>query len=168
MRERTPRYLLGWRDICRSTDERTAIASVIPLAAVGNNVPVQYVAPKFSGRLMAALQGNLSALVRDFAARHKVGGTRLNFFVYKQLPVLPPDTYSETDLDYIVPRVLHLHRRGSQALRRRPRLRGSALPLRPGASPPPQERAGRLLRVPLWPRPRRAALHPRPRRPNRT
>ena len=29
-----PKWLIGWRDICRSTDERTVIAGVIPLVAV--------------------------------------------------------------------------------------------------------------------------------------
>jgi hypothetical protein len=46
--------------------------------------------------------------VLDFVARHKVGGTHLNFFIYKQLPVLPPESYTEDDLDFIVPRVLEL------------------------------------------------------------
>ena len=32
----------------------------------------------------------------------------LNYFVYKQLPVLPPDHYTEADLAFIVPRVLEL------------------------------------------------------------
>ena len=52
--------------------------------------------------------GNLTSLVFDFVARHKVGGTHLNFFIIKQLPVLPPEAYSEKDLAYIVPRVLEL------------------------------------------------------------
>ena len=29
-------WLLGWRDICRSTDERTVISASIPRAAVGD------------------------------------------------------------------------------------------------------------------------------------
>ena len=37
----------------------------------------------------SALTANLSAIVLDFVARHKVGGTNLNFFIAKQLPVLP-------------------------------------------------------------------------------
>ena len=32
----------------------------------------------------------------------------MNYFIYKQLPVLPPDRYSEADLAFIVPRVLEL------------------------------------------------------------
>ena len=32
----------------------------------------------------------------------------MNYFIYKQLPVLPPEHYTETDLAFIVPRVLEL------------------------------------------------------------
>ncbi|HQF40532.1 MAG TPA: SAM-dependent DNA methyltransferase, partial [Opitutaceae bacterium] len=105
---RSPRWLMGWRDICRSTDERTVIASVVPRAAVGNNLPLMLFGEKISAPCCAALLGNLCAMVLDFVARHKVGGTHLNFFIYKQLPVLPPTAYTEADLAYIVPRVLEL------------------------------------------------------------
>ena len=33
-----PRWLLGWRDICRSTDERTVVATVFPRAGVGHTM----------------------------------------------------------------------------------------------------------------------------------
>ena len=105
---RRPKYLLGWRDICRATDERTVIAGVVPLAAVGNNFPLAFIGLDQSTRHIGALQANLTALPLDFVARHKVGGTHLNYFIFKQLPVLRPSQYSETDLDYIVPRVLEL------------------------------------------------------------
>jgi hypothetical protein len=52
--------------------------------------------------------GNLTALVFDFVARQKIGGTTLNYFYIKQFPVLPPDRYTEADLAFIVPRVLEL------------------------------------------------------------
>ena len=32
----------------------------------------------------------------------------MNYFIFKQLPILPPDRYTEADLAYIVPRVLEL------------------------------------------------------------
>jgi len=44
----------------------------------------------------------------DYLARQKVGGTHLTYGYLKQLPVLPPDRYSEADLAFIVPRVLEL------------------------------------------------------------
>lgn len=31
-----------------------------------------------------------------------------NFFLFEQIPTLPPSAYMQTDLDYIVPRVLEL------------------------------------------------------------
>ena len=33
-------WLLGWRDICRNTDTRTVIASVLPRAGVGHTFPL--------------------------------------------------------------------------------------------------------------------------------
>jgi len=32
----------------------------------------------------------------------------MNFFIVKQLPVIPPERYTEKDLEYITPRVLEL------------------------------------------------------------
>ena len=99
---------MGWRDITNATNERTVIASVVPRVGVGNNMPLMLFAPATNAANQAALLGNLVCLTFDFVARHKVGGTHLNYFIYKQLPVLPPDRYTPADLAYIVPRVLEL------------------------------------------------------------
>ena len=47
-------------------------------------------------------------MVCEYTARQKMGGDHLNFFILKQLPVLPPDRYTPMDLDFILPRVLEL------------------------------------------------------------
>lgn len=99
-------WLLGFRDITNATNERTVIAHVIPRSAVGNQFPLVF-SDKPVGHV-AALLGSLSSLVLDFHARHKVGGTHLNFYLAKQLAVLPPSTYTDTVLQQIVPRVLEL------------------------------------------------------------
>lgn len=57
---------------------------------------------------LAALLGNLSSLALDYTARFKVGGIHLNFFIFRQLPVLPPTYYSTARLDFAIPRVLEL------------------------------------------------------------
>lgn len=108
MDRRSPRWLMGWRDITNATNERTVIASVIPRVAVGNNLPLMLFGANLDARKVAVLLGNLCSLVLDFVARHKVGGTHLNYFIYKQLPILPPDRYTTADLDFIAPRVLEL------------------------------------------------------------
>ncbi|MEJ2064438.1 MAG: N-6 DNA methylase [Reinekea sp.] len=100
-------WLMGWRDICRATDERTVIASVVPKSGVGNQMPLLLSLTEDT-KLHAVLLANLSVLVLDFVARHKTGGTHMNYFIFKQLPVLSPERYTDTDLAFIVPRVLEL------------------------------------------------------------
>ena len=108
-------WLLCWRDIARNTDTRTVIAAVIPRVAVGNSAPIIF--PSDEGpAAVAALYANLNSFVLDYVARQKVGGTNLNYFIIKQLPVLPPDTYeahatwqpNETLQNWIAKRVLEL------------------------------------------------------------
>lgn len=101
-------WLLGWRDICRATDERTVIASVVPLSGTDFTIRINVGGASLPTAFYACLVANLNALVLDFSARQKIGGTHLADFITKQLPVLPPDHYTEADLAFIVPRVLEL------------------------------------------------------------
>lgn len=97
---------MGWRDICRATDERTVISSVTPVVGVGHTMPL--FATTTDSLYTAALLGNLCSLTLDYCARVKVGGTHLTYGYLKQFPVLRPDRYTEADLAFIVPRVLEL------------------------------------------------------------
>ncbi|GIV88242.1 MAG: hypothetical protein KatS3mg055_0760 [Chloroflexus sp.] len=103
--ERT--WLIGFRDITNATNERTAIVSLVPAVGVGHTLPLvmaeNHDAPRF-----ALLLANLNALVLDWVMRQKLGGTHLTFFIFRQLPVLPPTGYTAADLRFIVPRVLEL------------------------------------------------------------
>lgn len=106
MDRRSPRWLMGWRDICRATDMRTLISSVIPRAGVGDKFLLMLT--KQPAPLAAALLGCLDSLVCDYIARQKIGGTSFKYFTMKQIAVLPPSHYTESDLAFIVPRVLEL------------------------------------------------------------
>lgn len=106
LKTNVPGWLLGFRDICRSTDERTVIASVLPRVGVGHTMPL--FAVNASANKTAALLGNFCSLVLDFIVRQKIGGTHLTYGYLKQIPLLLPDFYTETDLNFIVPRVLEL------------------------------------------------------------
>ena len=44
----------------------------------------------------------------DNILRQKIGGTSLSFFILKQLPILPPESYTEEDIEFISTRVLEL------------------------------------------------------------
>jgi hypothetical protein len=82
-------WLLGWRDICRSTDERTVICSVIPRSAVGDKYLLAL--PTADADLLCAC---LSSFVLDYCARQKFAGTSLKYYLFKQLPVPVPDVFS--------------------------------------------------------------------------
>lgn len=107
-------WLLGWRDICRSTDERTVIASVIPRVGVGHVFPLAMVSatPRHAARLLA----NLNSACLDFVARQKVGGTHLTFFIANQLPILADSDYDQhapwsttnSVAEWLKPRILEL------------------------------------------------------------
>lgn len=104
-------WLLGWRDICRSTDQRTLIASVVPRAGTGDTFLLALPQPA-----AASLFASLCSFALDYAARQKVGGTHLKYHVIKQLPVLAPSAYdvpakwspNSTVRDWLLPRVLEL------------------------------------------------------------
>ncbi len=102
-------WLIGFRDIARATDERTAIFSLLPRVGVGHKIPLVMTSISRHPTIHSAcLLGNLNCLVLDYMARHKVGGLSLSYFILKQLPIFPPDIYSPTYLSCIVPRVLEL------------------------------------------------------------
>lgn len=100
-------WLLAFRGITNATNERSAIFSIIPKFGFGNSAPVMILGID-KANLVSCLQANLSSLVFDFVTRQKLGGTNFNFFIVKQLPVIPPETYTEADIKYISTRVLGL------------------------------------------------------------
>lgn len=99
-------WLLGFRRIARSTDERTSIFTCLPTYGAGDSVFL--LLSQESAPLQVVLLGLLDSLPLDYVARQKVGGTNLNFHYLKQFPVLPPSAYGPQDLRFLVPRVLEL------------------------------------------------------------
>ncbi|MCL4528589.1 MAG: hypothetical protein M1282_04160 [Chloroflexi bacterium] len=98
-------WLLVWRDVTNSTNERTCVATAIPRVAATRKCPALGNSAECSSTMLLA---NLNSLVLDYVARQKIGGMSLAFFILKQLPVLPPSAYTPADIDFIAPRVLEL------------------------------------------------------------
>jgi hypothetical protein len=97
---------LVFRRVSNSTNERTIVATFIPRTPVNDKGVIIRSGQKLQHQ--CCLLANLNSLSFDFVARKKVGGTQVDFFIMKQLPVLPPITYTHTLTDYIVPRVIEL------------------------------------------------------------
>jgi hypothetical protein len=96
------RWLLGFRDISRSTDERTMIASLLPVSAVNHKLPLVFADTDLN--LIAAIW---SSFVFDYVARQKVGATSMAYFLLKQLPMLDPNALAQ-QRDWIEHRVTYL------------------------------------------------------------
>jgi hypothetical protein len=108
-------WYVGFRDIGRSTDSRTLIASIVPYSAIAHTLPL--IIPQASkARETLCLLASLLTFALDYVVRQKLGGTHLTYGFLKQLPVLAPDVYTEpaawdratTLLDWLSSRVLEL------------------------------------------------------------
>ncbi len=96
-------WLLGFRKTARATDVRTLITAAVPIVAVNDKLQLMLVP-----RLVQCMMAALSSMACDYFTRQKLGGTDLSFFVVRQLPIHPPDAYTDEDLTFITPRVLEL------------------------------------------------------------
>ena len=108
-------WLLGWRDICRNTDTRTVIPSLVPRVGIGHTFPLALpVVDDWS--LGAALYANLTTYALDYIARQKIGGTHVTYGLIKQFPVFSPEVYRHPlgwgpeipAYDWLLPRILEL------------------------------------------------------------
>jgi hypothetical protein len=96
-------WFLGWRDIARSTDERTMICSAVPRSAAADTLLLMLPTPHPD-----LLLANLSSFVFDYVVRQKSSGNHLKFFTVKQLPVIPPSAYDDEIRSFVEQRVLEL------------------------------------------------------------
>ncbi len=106
-------WLQAFRSIVRATDKRTLLMNNIPLGGVVNIAPIlEY---KHARAVASTLVlANMNSVPLDYATRSAIGGAAMNFFIVKQLPVLPPEAHLEEAfagvrwVEFIVPRALEL------------------------------------------------------------
>ncbi|WP_420077170.1 Eco57I restriction-modification methylase domain-containing protein [Streptomyces sp. JL3001] len=97
-------WILGFRKITNTMNERTVITFAFPLAGLGDSGNILIPSNTWHPEL---LYSNSVAMVLDYVLRQKLGGTNLNFFQFEQLPFL-----SEVQLvrhtQILTPRILEL------------------------------------------------------------
>ncbi|MFE7747925.1 Eco57I restriction-modification methylase domain-containing protein [Streptomyces sp. NPDC057428] len=97
-------WVMGWRDICRASDERTMICAIAPAHGFGHPFPLAFpAAPEHAPLLSAAF----SSMACDYAVRQKIGGTHLTYGYVHQLPVPTPGQLAPHG-PFITPHVLEL------------------------------------------------------------
>ena len=105
--EWTHKWILAYRDVTKSTNERTFVLSCIPdSCGVGHTATLLYA--ERGCMPGAVLLGMMSSLTFDYVARQKNGGKHMSTFIAKQLPVLTPDQIPSTMQWQIVKRVAEL------------------------------------------------------------
>jgi len=101
MDQRSPKWLMGFRNISNSTNERTFIPFIFPRGGLGNSGTIIFGLNRENTIILAV---NMSSLVFDFIVRQKVGGTNLNQFYVKQFPVIDYNSITGKVIDYITSR----------------------------------------------------------------
>ncbi|HEY3333310.1 MAG TPA: N-6 DNA methylase [Capsulimonadaceae bacterium] len=87
-------FLVAFRDITNRDLERTAAFAILPRVAVGHQAPLVIFNCKALMKGMFVAERN--SIASDYVTRNKIDGSHLTYFVLKQLPTLPPDTYKES------------------------------------------------------------------------
>jgi N-6 DNA Methylase len=108
-------WMLGFASVTSPTNERTFCPSLVPASGAGNSFPLMF--GKTEAGHLSLLLSCTSSFAFDYAARQKVGGVNLNFFLVQQFPVLAPFAFANSCLwddntptlrEWLLPRVLEL------------------------------------------------------------
>ena len=99
VKNETPNWCFGFRDIARATDTRTCISTLFPLCATGDTIAV---IQGLSLHDAIIFNANISSMVFDYVVRIKIGGIHLSQFYFKQLPIIPPTAYSEDEEEFVI------------------------------------------------------------------
>jgi hypothetical protein len=100
------RYHLVQRAIADMNNERRLIFAIIPKSGIGNSAVIHHVSS--SAREICCYMANFNSCILDYIIRVKAQNPNLNQFILKQLPVLPPITYSPLEIAFVAVRVLEL------------------------------------------------------------
>ncbi len=90
-----PPALIAFRKVTSPTNERTMLASFVPIGGFVDSAQLILFPDSISPRLQCCLLGNLNSFPLDYVTRQKIANVNLNFFIVKQLPIFPPDVYNE-------------------------------------------------------------------------
>jgi hypothetical protein len=108
------RWLIGWRDICKATDKRTAITAIIPVAAIGHTMPLLF--SEHSTTQLVGFYACTASFITDYLIRQKAGGSHLTQSIFKQCALPAHELFTRsapwsadaTVADWLLSRVVEL------------------------------------------------------------
>ena len=99
-------WFIAFRDIARATDKRSFITTIVPYCGYGHTAPIILLHNSVSRSIL--LLSNMISLVFDYFVRQKVGGTHMTYNYVRQFPILPPNSYTDENGSFIIPRAFEL------------------------------------------------------------
>ena len=97
-------FWLTFHGISNPNNERTLISTIIPSFPCGNSLPVfifEEDTPNIE-EISALLCANFNTFIFDFVCRLKMGSRNVNFFILKQLPLIPLQHSSDKIKEVII------------------------------------------------------------------
>jgi hypothetical protein len=88
----SPHWFVAFRDVTSAVVLRTAVFSILPRVAVGHKAPLALT--ECEPLETCCFLASMNSFMLDYIARQSVGGSSMSYFILKQLPVVPPETYS--------------------------------------------------------------------------
>ncbi|MHA1729349.1 MAG: Eco57I restriction-modification methylase domain-containing protein, partial [Promethearchaeota archaeon] len=99
-------WFLVYRGITGSTNERTYIASIMPIGPISNSLITIY--SKKNPRDICYLLANFNSMIFDYIVRQKLSTNYLNYFIVEQFAILTPEKYNNKIKKEIFKNVLEL------------------------------------------------------------
>ncbi|MCZ8278142.1 MAG: restriction endonuclease [Acetobacteraceae bacterium] len=99
-------WSIGFKDITSPTNIRSMIATIVPAVGAGHTLPLLVPASLAEGmqnpdaaaraytRAAPLILANLNAFALDYAARQKIQGNHLSWYLVEQLPVIPLEAFA--------------------------------------------------------------------------
>ena len=97
---------MGYGEETTASTYRTFVATIFPYSGVGHKTILYFTTRGV--RFDACITANFNSIVLDYVARTKVSYLTLAQFIVKQLPIISPSTYTDSDIEFVVARVLEL------------------------------------------------------------
>lgn len=89
-------WLLVYKNVCSPTNRRGMIACIVPTNRCGHSLQILVPDQDEDGlesykSSVSNLLANISSIAFDFVARAKIQGNNLSWYIFEQLPVIPPE-----------------------------------------------------------------------------
>ncbi len=101
-------WFIIYRNVTGAVNNRTTVATIIPRLPVVLSAYILEFDEIHSSTEKACFLANINSFVFDFISRRKIGGSHLSVYVFDQIPIIPPFSYSKICLNEISSRVLKL------------------------------------------------------------